>query len=212
MPPPFSPLPESLPTEPGMQPVLAERHETASDFGMIAEPMLRQLADYWLSCRQGSLMPRRADIDPLDIPWALPHLFLVDCVAAAGADGGNWRYRYRLAGEEIEAVFRDRLNRSSMRNTWLEESMPAHTLAATMHRWRPLPEQGHILYMHGMIYRLSNRFARGGRLMLPLAEEANGPVSGLIGITVCDWIGAAPPPASGEADVTITHIPASTLA
>lgn len=38
-------------------------------------------------------MPRRADIDPIDIPKLLPHVMLVDVLPSG-------RYRYRLIGTE----------------------------------------------------------------------------------------------------------------
>src|SRR3546814_5257244 len=49
-----------------------------------------------------------------------------------------------------------------------------------------LPDDGCIVYMQGMIYRMADCLARGGRIMLPLADEPGGPVTGLIGATDCD--------------------------
>jgi len=40
-------------------------------------------------------MPRRADIDPIEIPKLLPHVRLIDVI-------GPGRYRYRLVGTEIQ--------------------------------------------------------------------------------------------------------------
>src|SRR5579864_7045143 len=61
----------------------------------ITDPRLQQAFDYWQSKRAGRLMPRRADLDPVDIPKLLPHIMLTDVV-------GPGRYRYRLIGTEIE--------------------------------------------------------------------------------------------------------------
>ena len=47
--------------------------------------------DYWRGKLAGRSMPRRADIDPVEIPSLLQHLMLVDVVAKG-------RFRYRLIG------------------------------------------------------------------------------------------------------------------
>lgn len=202
---PFIPVPTA--TDP-VRPIIAEQHAHAASLDMVAQPILARLAQYWLSRRNGAVMPLRSSIDPLDMPWALSRLFLVDCVPVQqpAVDGGRWRYRYRLAGEEIEAMYRSPA-RASIRGQWLEDVIPADGVAAVMARWRPVPERGEILYMHGLIYRLSNRGARGGRLMLPLCDDAGGPVTSLLGATEYDWVDLSLRP-----DIVITHIPAADLA
>jgi hypothetical protein len=50
---------------------------------------------YWRGKAAGRAMPRRADIDPIEIPALLPDVMLVEC-----CDGG--RYRYRLIGTKNE--------------------------------------------------------------------------------------------------------------
>src|SRR3546814_6696101 len=114
-------------------------------------------------------MPSRRDIDPAAMPWALPYVYLVDCLtdAGPGADGGRWRYRYRVAGEAIEQVFRGRMGRSSARHVWLDDMIAPEALPLVMERWRPLAESGQLLFMPGMIYRQEDRLARGCRQMLP---------------------------------------------
>jgi hypothetical protein len=61
--------------------------------GSIGDPRLRQVYEYWQSKTAGRAMPRRADIDPVEIPRLLPDVMLVDVLP----DG---RYRYRLIGTE----------------------------------------------------------------------------------------------------------------
>jgi hypothetical protein len=60
-------------------------------------PRLKQIYAYWKErCRDGK-PPRRADIDPVDIPRLLAHLIIVDVVA------DSRRYVYRLVGtKEVE--------------------------------------------------------------------------------------------------------------
>jgi hypothetical protein len=59
----------------------------------IADPRLRQAHDYWRRKAAARVMPRRADIDPTEIPKLLPDVMLVDVLPEG-------RYRYRLIGTE----------------------------------------------------------------------------------------------------------------
>ncbi len=59
----------------------------------ITDARLRQAHDYWRGKAAGRAMPRRADIDPIEIPKLLPDVMLVDVLPQR-------RYRYRLIGTE----------------------------------------------------------------------------------------------------------------
>lgn len=59
----------------------------------ITDPRLQEALDYWRSKSAGRPMPRRSDIDPIDIPKLLPHVMLVEVLQSG-------RYRYRLIGTE----------------------------------------------------------------------------------------------------------------
>src|SRR5262249_45166210 len=65
----------------------------------IGDPLLRQLYDYWQSKRGGRAMPRRADINPAEIPKLLPHMMITEIL-----EGGQ-RYRYRLSGTAVSEAF-----------------------------------------------------------------------------------------------------------
>ncbi len=67
-----------------------------------AGPQVQHMYRYWRAkCRDGRL-PRRADLDPVDIPRLLSHLILVEVVDDAR------RYVYRLVGtKEVEIRGRD---------------------------------------------------------------------------------------------------------
>jgi hypothetical protein len=56
---------------------------------------LRALYEYWDKIRGDRAMPRRADIDPSDIPKLLPHIIMF----GVGPEGGD--YTARLVGEEV---------------------------------------------------------------------------------------------------------------
>lgn len=57
----------------------------------ITDDRVREAYAYWRRIAAGRPMPRRADLDPLDIPKLLPHVMLVEV-------HGPGRYRYRLIG------------------------------------------------------------------------------------------------------------------
>ena len=59
----------------------------------ITDPRLSQANDYWRGKLALRAMPRRADIDPTEIPKLLPDVMLVDVLPQG-------RYRYRLIGTE----------------------------------------------------------------------------------------------------------------
>lgn len=72
----------------------AEREgTTASPAPSVTDPRLDHALVYWRSKLAGRAMPRRADIEPTEIPRLLPDVMLVDVLS----DG---RYRYRLIGTE----------------------------------------------------------------------------------------------------------------
>jgi hypothetical protein len=73
--------------------------------GFRSEPHLVALLDYWEAKRGARAMPRRRDVDPLDMPpGLLPHLELIEL-----SDG---RLRYRLVGTAIvDAMGRDATGR-----------------------------------------------------------------------------------------------------
>jgi hypothetical protein len=58
------------------------------DPGSIHSPRLRRLYDYWLAKAGARALPARADIDPVEIPWAIGHLSLIDV-----EPGGEYRFR-----------------------------------------------------------------------------------------------------------------------
>ena len=64
-----------------------------ADASPITDARLRQAHDYWRRKAAGRAMPRRADIDPTEIPKLLPDVMLVDVLPQR-------RYRYRLIGTE----------------------------------------------------------------------------------------------------------------
>jgi len=65
----------------------------------VLAPELRAIKDYWDKKRGARAMPRRADIDPLELRAHLPYLGLVDVLK----DG--YDFRFRLLGTEFARLF-----------------------------------------------------------------------------------------------------------
>ena len=63
----------------------------------IRDQRLRRFYDYWIERRGEQRMPSRRDIDPLDFPYLLGKLMLVDVLA------NPQRFRVRLHGTEVVA-------------------------------------------------------------------------------------------------------------
>lgn len=75
----------------------------------IDHPSLRRLFEYWDGKRGDRLAPSRADIDPVDITYILPHVFIYDVEYGAGKDSAvPSDYVMRLFGTMlVEAFGRD---------------------------------------------------------------------------------------------------------
>lgn len=65
----------------------------------IEEQPLREFYAYWSRCRGTRAIPRRKDIDPVDIPHLLPSIMLLD--VHPGQQEGDYRFWFRLVGTAI---------------------------------------------------------------------------------------------------------------
>jgi hypothetical protein len=65
---------------PGRKQIRAARAKTMTKFDpdAIRHERLRRFHDYWHAKRRGDALPGRADIDPLEFPWALGYVTLHD--------------------------------------------------------------------------------------------------------------------------------------
>jgi hypothetical protein len=68
-------------------------------FDRIRDPELRELHDYWLTKHRHGRLPRRSDIDPLEVPRLLKNLALLEVV------GDAEDFVFVLAGSRIEEAF-----------------------------------------------------------------------------------------------------------
>ena len=104
-------------------PFSGESNEAASPLrAQIRHPRLVRLYDHWEAKRGGRLMPSRADMDPVELPFVLGHLLLMDVIGPK-----PWRFRYRLvgshlthrAGRDLTGRFVDELSEADYRDSVL---------------------------------------------------------------------------------------------
>ena len=124
------------------------------------DPLLAELLTYWERKRADRPMPRRADLDPAEIPSLLPHLRLTEVV-----EGGK-RFRYRLVGTAIvEAYGNEHTGRH------LDEVLSGERLAFVEGLYRTVCERKRPLFARTYYvgpWAVPN-FAR--RVMVPLSDD-----------------------------------------
>jgi hypothetical protein len=145
-------------------------------FGHVENRTLHRLIGYWLDQRGERPMPGLGDVDPIDISWALGQIWLCDYVAESG------RYRYRLAGEKINAFWG-----RSIAGIHLDEIVPPDRLKSVtdkVHMVSKLPAIVH----DRVCLSLTEEIAKNGeRLILPLSDDGVN-VNALLGASHCDWL------------------------
>ncbi|WP_420404497.1 PAS domain-containing protein [Nisaea sp.] len=159
-----------------------------SDF--LEEPQSLQLFDYWCSKRAGRIAPSRQDIDPSEIVSLLSVIYLVDFEAPD-------IFRYRLAGTDIAETF----GHGNLKGQTLGDILADQGREFVTARWLPVVTEGLVVCMKGQIYNSVNRFAFGERILLPLAETPNGPMTGLLGMTFCKWVDRIGPAERRDSDM-----------
>lgn len=153
-------------------------------------PQLLGLAAVWCDARGKKPLPQRRDITPeaLHAYRLLPVVWLVDRTP-------DRDFRYRLAGEDINAVF-DR----SLRGRLLDEIYRGDVAARIRARWNRLLDRREAGFSTGRIYAQVSSFSIGQRLILPLAGEDGAP-AGLIGVTAYADTGGEDAPEPGQGDL-----------
>ncbi len=145
------------------------------DFTQIADPRLRLLLEHWLAVRGSRTMPARQDIDPARIVAALPLIWILEYHRATGL------FRFRLAGEEVRALYgRD------LRGLSYQSVFPAREHPAVLARIRRVVDGPCVMHARGAIYGAAGRTGEGERLALPLAADGTTP-DAVIGASIYRW-------------------------
>jgi len=133
---------------------------------------LREVARYWLGLRGARALPARRDLDPLALSAPiLPRLWIVDCEA------GGTRFRFRLAGEEINATFG-----FPVRGLTLADAFPDRLRGSVQARFERIAREACGCHCVGTVYVENERNGHGERLILPLSEDGRD-VTQLLGVT-----------------------------
>lgn len=135
-----------------------------------APDRLCEFADIWLANRGGRKIPEFHDVDPIEMPWALPHLFVV------GKDG-NGEFRYRLVGEEMQWMIGGHLVGKSPGDVF--EPLYAAQVAE---RWRRVAEGPSICFAVSRHKTVRSREIAASRLIVPTVSQT-GEVDRLMGIS-----------------------------
>lgn len=147
-----------------------------SGLDLIRDPRLRRFADYWLERRGDRLMPGRADIDPLDIRYVLPWIWMLDYKPESR------RFVCRLAGEQINAFLCNNIDGHYLRGHYLEEYMPARALPTLMERYLTIVDRPVMMHASGL-FSTRSFHADGERIAFPLSDDGIR-VTTLIGATL----------------------------
>jgi len=138
-------------------------------------PGLRKLLEYWQTKCSGGRLPTRADIDPADLSFLLPNLFLMD--VNMGEEARN-RFRFRLFGTELARVHgRDRTGKT-FHETLEEEPADGSVTWATRLVNERIP-----LFVGGRVRYLRKEWLKFENAMLPLQNDG-GEVSMILGATI----------------------------
>ncbi|WP_323796870.1 PAS domain-containing protein [Nisaea sp.] len=153
---------------------------------------LAKFAQYWIQQRQGRLMPRMRDIDPVDIPWALLRIF----VLVRGRDG---RFAYHLVGDAMDQMLGSRLKGKTAFDVF-EPAYARHT----DQRWEKAARDKLICYTVSTHLTAGNVPRTSCRIMLPLSDDGDS-VDRLIGLAKFDLPTVKDPPEKRNWDDRIVH-------
>lgn len=140
----------------------------------IREPRLRRFYEYWLARKGSRRWPARRDIDPLDFPYLLGHILLVDVLEAP------LRFRVRLHGTHmVERAQYDLTGK-------LIDELPINDYRAyVMERCRKLVATGEPVIVHHD-RTLDGRTRCYEALWLPFSEDGVR-VTMLLAALIYDW-------------------------
>jgi hypothetical protein len=132
---------------------------------------LRTVTRWWTRACDEKTLPSRHHIDLNEIRRVLDRVWLVEYVVEEEA------YRYRLAGEHINATFG-----FSLRGKYLQDVIEPHMLPTVMHRFDHVLRGPGAVHATGRVYSRVDWHREGERLILPLADDERTPTH-LFGVT-----------------------------
>lgn len=127
------------------------------------DPDLIALYAYWASKCAGRAMPRRADIDPCEIPALLPHVFIVEIHRSP-----RLRFRLRLVGSAICQRWGEALT-----GRWLDELDCDDERGAMLRQYTAIAHSGTPSIDVAEFNSDHGRYLHYWRLLLPLSDAGS---------------------------------------
>lgn len=144
----------------------------ADPLALVHDQRLRRFVRYWLDKRGKHVVTRRVDIDPTEIPWILPLVWLYDY------EPEGKRLRCRLAGESIRETYPVNIVGRCM-----DEFLPPSEWPDIQAHYLGVLEGKSIGHARGRVHR--PEIGQAGyveRVILPLTDKS-GAITMLIGAT-----------------------------
>lgn len=161
----------------------------------IDEQDLRHLYFYWLSKKTSQFPPPRSVVEPAEIRSLLPSLFLIE------VDHAEERFRYRLAGAEVEALVQARLH-----GLWLDEALRSPLREFFDEAFCTAAFDRKVQYRRNTLHLAGRPYIRYSRLLLPLSNTGER-VDHLLGCIKLDGGIQAPNPGMVEQhEITIGDV------
>jgi hypothetical protein len=136
-------------------------------------PKIRALHAYWTRKRGERAMPRRADLDPIEIPTLLPHVFLIDVKREAPQ-----LLIYRVFGTALVELFGFDFTAQEVGKGTLPEHLPE-----MRERYGRVIRERQPYYHRTRLRDRLNDFTDVDRVILPLSVDG-ARVDQMIGMTI----------------------------
>jgi hypothetical protein len=138
-----------------------------------APALLRRFARFWGEARDGRLVPDFTDLDPVDMPWALQTIFVVERL-------DDRRLTYRLVGGEMS----DRLGGGLVGKT-AEDVFEAEYASHVNTRWNRVLDEPALCYAVTRHMTRAGRVLRARRFLAP-ARSSSGRIDRVVGVSAFD--------------------------
>jgi len=161
----------------------------------IDEPDLRWLYLYWLKRKAGRFPPPRDRIDAVDLRHLLPNIFIIE------VDHAQERFRYRLAGSEVEALVLTKLH-----GRWLDEAVISPMREFFDEGFCISAFQRKVHFRKNTMHLTGRPYIRYARILLPLSNDGER-IDHLLGcIKIDQRFARGNPSAVSESEITIADI------
>ncbi|PJI43807.1 PAS domain-containing protein [Ferrovibrio sp.] len=161
----------------------------------IDEQDLRHLYFYWLSKKTSRFPPPRAVVEPGEIRFLLPSLFIIE------VDHDEERFRYRLAGADVEALVQARLH-----GLWLDEALRSPLREFFDEAFCTAAFDRKVQYRRNTLHLTGRPYIRYSRILLPLSNTGER-IDHLLGCIKLDGeIAARNPSLVEQHEITISDV------